>query len=460
MARREPKEWNVEPEPFQERFLFSRARFPAFVAGWGTGKTMMAILKGMQLSIEYPGNLGLIVRKNFTDLRDSTIKDFTDYTGIKVPTNKEVRLANGSVILFRHMDELAGIIQNVNLGWFFIEQAEEFENETEFEKLGGRLRRKGCFRQGFIIANTNGHNWIWRNWKRGIDNMCRIPFDHDSGIEGLKYTMLGDLIEANSYDNAHNLPEDTIADWKLKEQRSPSLYRRYILNSWDEADLADRIIPYNSILSAVNRDLHRRDTFKKVISCDAGEMGDDKTVIYGWDGPQVIRERILEHKDGLKVAAEIQLMHRDIGSVLIGVDETAWGVGVTQPLIDWGFGDVLLPIRAGRLAEDETRFARLKDQMWWYAREQFLNDYVVLPEDDDLIEELAAMTYAFDSKRRVVVARKKDIRKVLGRSPDKADAFVIGLWTHRLAPDSYIPSGPRQKQEVHDYNPFEVGLGV
>ena len=79
------RKWEINPTVFQAEFRRSKARFPAMVAGWGTGKTMMAIAKAMDLSITYPGNLGLVVRKNFTDLKDSTMKDFTRYTHIKVP---------------------------------------------------------------------------------------------------------------------------------------------------------------------------------------------------------------------------------------------------------------------------------------------------------------------------------------------------------------------------------------
>ena len=161
-------EWNVTFRPFQEKFMQDNSRFPAFVAAWGTGKTMCGIAKGMALSVKYPNNLGLVVRKSFRDLSDSTINDFQKYTGIKVPSSKDVILSNGSKIMFRHLDELAGITQNVNLGWFYIEQAEEFDSDVEFELLGGRLRRKDCFRQGFVVANTNGHNWLWRKWKNMI----------------------------------------------------------------------------------------------------------------------------------------------------------------------------------------------------------------------------------------------------------------------------------------------------
>ncbi len=139
--------WDVEWTDFQAKFLYSTARYPNMTSAWGTGKTMTAIAKGVILSGLYPGNKGLILRENMTDLRDSTMSDFRDYTGLKVKTqSKSCTISNGkdyptSEIIFHHVDEMAGVVQNINLGWFFIEQAEELDTDEVFEKLGGRLRR-------------------------------------------------------------------------------------------------------------------------------------------------------------------------------------------------------------------------------------------------------------------------------------------------------------------------------
>jgi len=179
-------------EPFQKAFINSTARFPCFKAGWGTGKTTCALIKGLILSDAYQGNLGLIVRKKYTDLRDSTLKDFERYTGLHVPqSTKEVMIGEGSKIMFRHGDELSGL-QNVNLGWAYIEQAEEFETDEQFMMIRGRLRRElklagnwenkvskdypelieyikhNQLRQLMIIANAAGHNWLYQKWNKGF----------------------------------------------------------------------------------------------------------------------------------------------------------------------------------------------------------------------------------------------------------------------------------------------------
>lgn len=237
---------HIEAEPFQWDFYTALNRFPSMIAGVGTGKTMWALMKGDLLSRFYTNNLGLVVRNKFTDLRDSTMKDFTEYTGKHIPQGtKEARYANGSTILFRHAKELSGL-KNVNLGWAYIEQAEEFPTDTQFQMLRFRLRRdlsideeywsaiekagevrpflqslrNNPLNQMMTIANANGHNWCWKMF-------IKSPIDEYS------------CIQATSFDNtwlADNKPE-TIADWRRMEIDSPAKFKQYVMNCHDEVDL-------------------------------------------------------------------------------------------------------------------------------------------------------------------------------------------------------------------------------
>jgi len=199
----------------QIKFVGSAEQFPAYVGGVGTGKSTSLISKALFHSQESPDNLGVIVRRQFTDLRNSTIKDFESYTGLKVnESTHECKLPNGSVILFVHGDVL-DTLKNINCGWFGMEQAEEFPDDTAFQFLKMRLRRKVAFRTGFVIANANGHNWIWRIWKKD-----GAPKNHE-------------LIEATTLDFADIHAPDYIENLKTLPDK---LYRRYVLNSWEEAE--------------------------------------------------------------------------------------------------------------------------------------------------------------------------------------------------------------------------------
>ncbi len=436
--------FDFNPTSFQAPFLMSKARFPAYVAAWATGKTMTAIGKAVLLSAKYPNNKGLILRKNFSDLKDSTMSDFTKYTGMKVPVqSKTVRFNNGSEILFHHADELAGVAQNINLGWFFIEQAEEFDSEELFMLLRGRLRRDNSSRQGFIIANTNGHNWIWRMWK----------LEPQAGYE-LHEAKTFDAIGLKKANGEDLLPQDFFDDLATMKEQSPKHYSRFVMNSWEDTDTADKVFDYSSLLNAVDLDIRDYATDARIISCDPAEFGNDKTVIYGWKGLTIIEEEVLSKKSTMETAGHVARMYNKIGASAIYIDDIGVGAGVRSRLVELKFN--VIPIKAGARPEDPAHYVRLRDEMYMYAGQMFKDERVSIPNDQKLIEDLGVYTYDLNSKGQHMVERKKDIKKRLGRSTDNGDACVIGIWGQRNAKNPITL--PTKSNEQVDYNPLDMNL--
>jgi len=200
-------------KPKQQEFVSAIEQFPAYIAAIGTGKTTALINRSMILST-VPNSLGVIVRKNFVDLRDSTMRDFELYTGLTISKDtKEVRLPNNSIIMFRHGDELP-VLKNLNLAWFGIEQAEEFNDSNSWDMLTMRLRRAVPFRTGFLIANADGHNWVWKKW---VENGA--PKNHR-------------CTQATTYEFQDILPPDYIKN--LEANLPKKLFNRYVMNSHEE----------------------------------------------------------------------------------------------------------------------------------------------------------------------------------------------------------------------------------
>src|SRR3990167_9384696 len=265
-----PSDRVINLKPFQDGFIFSDARYPALVSAWGTGKTMSLIEKVRLACEEFKNNLILVLRKEFVDLRDSTIKDWNEYTGIQVGSTRDAVFPNGSIVMFRHAGELTGNnLNNMNLGGFGIEQGEELDSDDVFFRLHGRLRRKGVNRFGAVIANTNGHNWIYNLWK-------------SHGNTDKDYQ----LFEANSFENQDVLPADTIEDWKKLKEKKPKVYNRFVMNSWDETDAVDVVIDPEWVRNAKGKYLRPLQTIKRIITIDVSRYGDDKTVFYALESYQ------------------------------------------------------------------------------------------------------------------------------------------------------------------------------
>lgn len=80
-------------------------------------------------------------------------------------------------------------------------------------------------------------------------------------------------------------------------------------------------------------------------------------------------------------------------------------------------------------AADGNVFRTLRDQMYWQAREDLRQGRIDLPFDEELWEELLTPTFVDEPK--TIVESKDEIRERLGRSPDKADAFVMANWVRK-----------------------------
>ena len=73
-----------------------------------------------------------------------------------------------------------------------------------------------------------------------------------------------------------------------------------------------------------------------------------------------------------------------------------------------------LPVRAinvGEAAASRDNCARLRDELWFKGREWFQDKACSMPQDDGLIAELTAPTYAFTSTGKMVVESKADMKK-------------------------------------------------
>ena len=201
----------------QSKFKLSKDHFTCMKGTWGCGKSRVALMTANDECEEYPNNLYLIIRKEWVDLRDSTLHDWKDWIGRPVNGEKNVIYENGSILMFRHGEDLDAL-KNINLGGCLMVQAEEMD-EDDFWFINGRLRRKEGTRQLKLECNYNGHNWIYRlfNQKKLADNSL----------------FQGTLITTNTFDNEKNLPADYIPNLKRLPKK---LQDRFLYGSDSEME--------------------------------------------------------------------------------------------------------------------------------------------------------------------------------------------------------------------------------
>lgn len=183
-------------EPDEPKFLKQQSeffhdfqhRFQAYGGGLGQGKTSAGCAKAFFLSTMIPGNRGFIGRWDGKELRQTTMSEFRDLVPDWMFEKNSDQLGyikfkkeyGGSEIFYGDLKEARGI-KNINLGWFWIDQAEEVDAER-FQLLVSRLRKQTLLRgqdgkaltrpdgssvyaptYGFVTFNPEGTNsFIWR----------------------------------------------------------------------------------------------------------------------------------------------------------------------------------------------------------------------------------------------------------------------------------------------------------
>ena len=439
----------------QTRFITSDADYLGFIGGWGSGKTEAGILKIMELADETPDNLLLICRKEYTDLRDSTMKDFQTYTGLTIGSNKDCKLPDkiidgelikGSTIMFRHASEL-DILKNTNLGGFLMEQIEEFETDDQFTYLCGRVRRDGVKRYGrMVIGNTDGENWVWRLFKKDADKNGLTILRLLHPITGIKQDFKFELIEGTTFEcNPDHLPPVYIANLAVIKDKAPAVYNRFVLNSWLVTDTINSLFKMEWIKRAIDGlIIPYVGKTKRIIACDPAGNGGDLCVAYGFENNKMISvdkggQEIWQQTDATNSGAVISAtklvtMKEQLKANLIALDTCGFGAGIADVLDS--MGQPVLRLNGAEKSSKPERYLNLRAEMYAYLADQLSEHRIGLINDELLIEELNKTRFEVKKVQQwflMKIEDKAELKLRLSRSNDREDACVMGFWALKNA---------------------------
>jgi hypothetical protein len=69
--------------------------------------------------------------------------------------------------------------------------------------------------------------------------------------------------------------------------------------------------------------------------------------------------------------------------------------------------------------------------MWFYAKGQAELGMEKIPDDEYLKQELMEMKYFINPRGKIQIEAKEDLKERIGRSPDRADAWVMNVWARK-----------------------------
>lgn len=163
-----------------------------------------------------------------------------------------------------------------------------------------------------------------------------------------------------------------------------------------------------------------------IIGVDVARFGDDKTVFCYRKGRLVLKIDAHSAMSTVDVANYLMKEIRELQPARIFIDIGANGAGVYDILKDRGMGEVVRGVNFGSKAIYDDRYFNKRAEMWGEANEWLKQELPVqIPNDDELLDDLCSVNKKYDNKGRLQLESKDDVKKRIGRSPDKADAFVL-----------------------------------
>lgn len=109
----------------------------------------------------------------------------------------------------------------------------------------------------------------------------------------------------------------------------------------------------------------------------------------------------------------------------VRIDAIGIGYHVATHLSDLDFP--VESVNVASAASAPERFSNLRAELSWGMRERFRAGLVSGIGDADLAGQLAALRYELTSRGQVQIEAKAEMRKRIGRSPDRADALMLAL---------------------------------
>lgn len=88
---------------------------------------------------------------------------------------------------------------------------------------------------------------------------------------------------------------------------------------------------------------------------------------------------------------------------------------------------VVVSVRAGHIKFGDPEYHLVRDALWGQTGKWLLAGGSI-PDDVKLGQELNTPVFVEDENRRYRATPKKELRKLLGRSPDRADAVCLSVW--------------------------------
>lgn len=330
--------------------------------------------------------------------------NYYDLTEYKVTENKIINQITGTSFIFKGLREQNSnnikSLEGIDIVW--LEEAQKISKKS-WDILDPTIRKSGS------------EIWISMNRETETDPVWLAVASNPD-----ERTL---VVKVNYTDNPFCPEEMLYLAQKCQKENSADYEHIWLGAPIISGD--NKLISYQSIKEAMEPKVSSSNS-PLIIGIDVARFGDDKSVFCFRRGRYCFAFETYSKLDNVEVANRATFFIKEYRPTRVFIDAGGVGGGVIDILNDRGYKKIVRPIMFGSKALLEERYHNRRAEMWDEMRQWLLSKpSVQIPKDEDLLNELSSVNKKYDNKGRLQLEEKDEIKKRLGRSPDKADALAL-----------------------------------
>ena len=218
------------------------------------------------------------------------------------------------------------------------------------------------------------------------------------------------------------IPPTWIEEQFEKWGREHPLVRSMIFGEFMDLGSENLVIPYNILQNCFqNPPIYRKGN--KIAFCDFA-AGGDENVLCVREGNKVQPMVCWKERDTMSSVGRFIMEFEKAGLSQHNIYADAGGLGI--PMCDAlaEAGWQVNRVNNGERAYDDRHYANRGAEMWYTAARKIEKCELILPEDDVMVEQLTTRMGKTNSRGRLLLESKQDMKTKGLDSPDRGDALV------------------------------------
>lgn len=228
-----------------------------------------------------------------------------------------------------------------------------------------------------------------------------------------------------------------IEEWREAYGEDSDFFKVRVLGEFPATSTA-QLIPTDAVDDAMMREKPGADPSsfaQAIVGLDVARFGDDATVLCTRVGSDCVSIpwQTMRGMDGKQVGerahAHAQMLLDDYGFQIVRINFDRAGIGAAvDEYFRYNNMDPRIRVNAVDFSMSSRwplRYLNKRAEMWSLMKDWLVKKDGVIPKDEELKEQLIAPEYMFTPKGQIQLEAKKDIKKRLGVSPDRADALCL-----------------------------------